>query len=211
MIEPGSRTVAAMHPALWWSIPLLGGLIGYLTNWLAVRMVFRPIRPRRVLGLRVQGLVGRRQPELARSIGDVVGRHLVQRKDVLECFEKADLEAALARVLGDALRPKLDELRRVPLIGNLLTDTRRADLQAALVDGLMKHRELAYASLEEALESGLDVERLVAEKVAAFPVEKLETLVLSVAGKELRAIEIWGGVLGFCVGLGQVLLIWSLS
>jgi uncharacterized membrane protein YheB (UPF0754 family) len=75
----------------------------------------------------------------------------------------------------------------------------------------MKHRELAFESLEQALESGLDVERLVADKVAAFPVEKLEQLVLAVASRELRAIELWGGVLGFCVGLAQMLLIRALA
>ena len=52
---------------------------------------------------------------------------------------------------------------------------------------------------------------VVEEKVAAFPVQKLESLVLQVAAKELRAIEILGGVLGIVIGLGQVLLLYFLG
>ncbi|MEL6714072.1 MAG: DUF445 family protein, partial [Planctomycetota bacterium] len=59
----------------WLLLPLVGALIGYGTNRLAVRMIFRPIEPVRILGFRVQGLIGRRQAEIARSIGGVVGDH----------------------------------------------------------------------------------------------------------------------------------------
>jgi uncharacterized membrane protein YheB (UPF0754 family) len=60
----------------WITIPAVGGFIGWSTNWLAVKMIFRPLRERRFLGIRVQGLVGRRQKELAAAIGRVVGNHL---------------------------------------------------------------------------------------------------------------------------------------
>ena len=48
---------------------------------------------------------------------------------------------------------------------------------------------------------------MVEEKVAAFPVEKLEKLVLQVASRELRAIEWLGAVLGILIGLAQVVVI----
>ena len=41
---------------MWWKLvamPLVGGAIGWVTNFLAIRMLFRPRLPRRVLGLTV--------------------------------------------------------------------------------------------------------------------------------------------------------------
>ena len=110
-------------PSLWtWiAIPLLGGVIGWVTNWIAVKMIFRPIRPVRILGIRIQGLVGRRQADLARSIGRVVGGHLVEHQDVLRSLNKLDFEGMLARVLDRGLQPKIAELRSLPLIGGFLT------------------------------------------------------------------------------------------
>lgn len=200
-----------MPLSIWIGVPLLGGLIGYLTNRIAVKMIFRPIRPVRILGIRVQGLIGRRQKDLSRSIGEVVGDHLVQHEDIVRCFEQADFQSLLTSVMDRALEPKIQDLRKLPLIGGLLSDERCDDIKRSVVQGVLKHKESFFEELERAIENGLDVEKIVTEKVAAFPVEQLERLVLRVASRELRAIEILGGLLGFLIGLGQTLLIWTLS
>ena len=196
---------------LWITLPAAGALIGYITNTIAVKMIFRPIRPVNVLGFRIQGLMGRRQQELAVSIGRVVGDHLVGHDDVVRSFERADFEGLLAGVLEEALGPKIDELKSLPLIGGFLTDARVADLKGSISNSIMSHKEIILEKLEEAVEQGLDVQALVTEKVAAFPIEKLESLVLEVTRNELRAIEVLGGVLGLLVGLGQVFLLWALG
>lgn len=196
-----------LSAATWVAVPLVGAAIGYVTNRVAVAMIFRPVRPVRLLGLRLQGLVPRRQPELAQKIGRVVGGHLVQHADVVRALEGFDFEKLIGEVLDEALAPKVRELRQMPLVGAFLTDERVADLSGSIARGVARERELVLAKLEEALEQGLDVQAIVTEKVAAFPVEKLERLVLEVASRELRAIEVLGGVLGFLIGLGQVGLI----
>ncbi len=195
----------------WIALPLVGGAIGYLTNRLAVKMIFRPIRPVNVLGVKVQGLMGRRQQDLAESIGRVVGDHLVGHEDVVKSFDKVDFESLLGDVLEEGLGPKIEELRSLPLIGGFLTESRVEDIRSSIVGGIMKHKGRILKQLEAAVEDGLDVQEMVTEKVAAFPVEKLETLVLEVARKELRAIEILGGALGLVIGIGQVFLLWALS
>ena len=44
----------------WITIPAIGSLIGLSTNWMAVKMIFRPIRPVNLLLFRLHGLVPRR-------------------------------------------------------------------------------------------------------------------------------------------------------
>lgn len=193
-----------MEPwTLWLVLPLVGALIGYATNRLAVRMIFRPVEPRRILGFRVQGLIGRRQPELARSIGAVVGDHLVRPEDLAGALEAVDLEALVDRAFERGLRPKIEELRQLPLVGGFLTDERVADLRRHAVKGVASNREELAGALQEGLENGVDVHAVVEAKVAAFPVARIEELVLQVASRELRSIEILGGVLGGLVGLAQ--------
>ena len=187
----------------------MGALIGYGTNRLAVGMIFRPIEPRRFLGITFQGLVGRRQPELARSIGGVVGDHLLRREDLEGVLETIDLEPMVEQAFAAGLEPKLAEFRRMPLVGALLTDERVGDLRTQAVKGVMEQREILVEGFQEALDEGLDVHRIVEEKVASFPVARLEELIVEVAAKELRAIEVLGGVLGALIGLIQAgLLAW---
>jgi len=193
------------------TIPLIGGLIGYLTNKLAVKMIFRPIRPVNILGLQFQGLIGKRQADLAASIGSVVGDHLLRHEDVARSFAKVDLQGLLESVLDQTLAERIEQLRGLPLIGGFLTDERITELRKSMVEGFLGHREALLAKLEEAVEAGLDIESVVRDKVAAFPVEQLESLVLKIASRELRAIEILGGALGLIIGLLQLLAIWGLG
>jgi uncharacterized membrane protein YheB (UPF0754 family) len=195
----------------WLAIPAVGGIIGYLTNRLAVRMIFRPIKQKNILGIKVQGLMPRRQPEMAKSIGAVVGDHLLRHNDVARGLARLDLESVLGKVLDLGLGPKIDELRSLPLIGGFLTDDRIADLRASIIKGILTQKDTVMEKIEEALEQGLDVKSLVQEKVAAFPVEKLESLVLQIAARELRAIELLGGLLGVIIGVGQVALLYLLG
>jgi uncharacterized membrane protein YheB (UPF0754 family) len=192
----------------WITIPAIGGLIGWVTNWLAVKMIFRPIRPISILGVRVQGLVGRRQQDLAKAIGRVVGNHLVEHKDVVRAMNKLDFAGILNGVLDRGLAPKIQELRGLPLIGGFLTEERVGDLRASIVQGIMNHKETVLDQIEQGLEKGLDVPQLVETKVAAFAVERLEALILEVASRELRAIEVLGGVLGVLIGGLQVAFLW---
>ena len=199
-----------MGPSLttWISVPLIGAFIGYVTNWLAVKMIFRPIKPRSFLGIRVQGLIGRRQKELAASIGKTVGTHLISHKDIVKAFNSIDFSSLISELLDKGLEAKVAQLRALPLIGGFLTQERVADIRQGLVDGILDHKELIRDRIEPAVEKSLNVRAMVAEKVAAFPVEKLEQLILEVSSRELRAIEWLGGVLGALIGLGQVAIVW---
>ncbi len=59
---------------------LVGAAIGYITNWIAIKMLFRPVHAKRVLGIRLPftpGVIPKEKDRLARSIGDTVSRHLL--------------------------------------------------------------------------------------------------------------------------------------
>ena len=58
-------------------LPIAGVLIGYTTNLLGIRMIFEPVRPRRVGSLSVQGLFLKRQPEVAGVYADIIADDIV--------------------------------------------------------------------------------------------------------------------------------------
>jgi uncharacterized membrane protein YheB (UPF0754 family) len=195
----------------WIALPLIGAFIGLGTNYIAVKMIFRPLRPMRLLFFRIQGLVPRRQQELARSIGNVVGSHLVEHKDIVRGLEKLDFDKLLSSVLDRGLTPKIQELRTLPLIGGFLTEERVQDMRKAIQGSVLAHKQTILDEIETGLARGLNVPAMVEEKVAAFPVQRLEALILEVASRELRAITLLGGVLGAIIGFGQVAAVWFLG
>ena len=84
---------------LHWVLPLVwGGVIGYLTNALAIRMLFRPLTRKYLLGIPVPltpGIIPRRRGELARSIGRMVSRDLLSAETLRERLQSEPFERAL--------------------------------------------------------------------------------------------------------------------
>src|SRR5690606_13202859 len=89
----------------WLVLPLAGVVVGYLTNWIAVRLIFQPIYPHRFGPFVVQGLFMRRQPEVADVYARVIAEDVVTMgnvSDELLAGPRADRTRALVRA---RLRP----------------------------------------------------------------------------------------------------------
>lgn len=70
--------------------PLIGGIIGYFTNFIAVKMLFRPLKPVKIGNFILPftpGIIPKRKDKLAGAIGDAVGHNLFTRQDMQELFE----------------------------------------------------------------------------------------------------------------------------
>jgi uncharacterized membrane protein YheB (UPF0754 family) len=80
-----------------------------------------------------------------------------------------------------------------------IKDTLHQEFQNILPDILNKY--------SEKLEKDIDIEDIVAQKVSAFSSDKLEQILFSIMKKEFKLIEILGGVLGFFIGIIQLLII----
>jgi uncharacterized membrane protein YheB (UPF0754 family) len=191
------------------AIPLIGGLIGWLTNMIAVRMLFRPRKPFHLLGLRIQGLIPRRQPELAVSIGHTVQSHLISHRDVRAVLSRADVRNGLDELLAPRIAGFIETgLKQLhPMVGMMLTQATREKLETLLlmeVEALLP--ELGERMLDT-LEEQMNFQQIVEEKVRAFDLAKLEQIILDIARRELRAIELLGGLLGFLIGLIQIAIL----
>ena len=198
----GGSDAATMTTDWLWTLPLVGALVGYATNWVAVRMLFRPRRPVRVFGLTFLGLIPRRRVEIASKVAAAVERELVSHKDLQAILEDEEMLAAVERELdgrvADLLREKVDGL---PLIARLAVS---GEMESRIRKSIVKHAMAAIPEvagrLEDQIAERLDVKKLVEERVNAFDVERLEAIVIEIARRELRAIELWGAVIGAAVG-----------
>jgi len=91
--------------------PLLGGIIGYVTNYIAIRMLFRPLCAWRILGIRVPltpGIIPGKRGELAVKMGEMVGAHLLTADDVGRAFAKDSIQRELRLTVTDKLGSYLD-------------------------------------------------------------------------------------------------------
>lgn len=183
----------------WVMLPLVGGAIGWLTNLLAIKMLFHPRKP--VMGM--QGLLPRRQQDLAASVGEVVGNELVPTDELLKGLDGLDLTPHLGELLDQAIASKLEDLKRIPLVGSLVTPERIAGIRDSVLRQLADKQPVLIARFKAVLKERIDIGRIAKEKLAAFDLDRLERIVNQVAHREFRAIEWWGLVLGLLIGVVQ--------
>ncbi len=69
--------------------PIIGAIIGYVTNYIAVRMLFRPYKQKRIGKLKIPftpGIIPKRQPQIAKAVGKAVGENLFTEEDIKKSF-----------------------------------------------------------------------------------------------------------------------------
>jgi len=98
--------------------PLLGAFIGYLTNKVAIRMLFRPLKTWRVFGIRVPmtpGVIPSKRHALAGNIGEMVGRHLLTSREIGTALSEERFQDHLYYLVDDRLNELFSrELGPVP-------------------------------------------------------------------------------------------------
>lgn len=192
-------------------IPCIAAAIGWFTNFLAVKMIFRPYKPLHILGFKLQGLMPRRQADMARSIGQTVEKELLSHGDIKEILGRKDVHNDIHRLIEEQLDIFLSEkLSANPMIAMFVQGAAGEQIKKSLLEHLERELPTYLELLLEALERHMDFSTIVSEKIEGFDLSKLEGIVYDICVKELKMIEVLGGVLGFIIGALQVaLLLWA--
>lgn len=83
--------------------PLVAGVVGYITNKIAIKMLFRPYKPKwYTLGW--QGIVPKTRPKLAVKISEIVGQKLLAHDDFLYALENNDIKAKIHSIIAEKLK-----------------------------------------------------------------------------------------------------------
>ncbi len=194
-------------------LPLMGALIGWGTNLLAIRSLFRPVNPIKIplTPWAFQGLIPKRKKELAFSIGALVEKELVNWGDLLAKIDSSSFESEIMASVNGFVRDWVEgRLPRVfpRMINSALQDYFTGTITKAFREKLPEIMQ----GLAKAAEEEVNIGALVEEKIEGMTLDGLEGLVFSVARQELKQIEYLGAFIGFLIGVAQSLLVyfWSL-
>ncbi len=194
----------------WWlyTIPLISAFIHWLTIWMALKLLFHPRHPKKFLGFTLHGVFPKRQQQIAESLGRIVGQELLSFGDIEEAITRPE---AVERILPMAeehvdnfLRVKLKE--SMPMIAMFVGDKTIAQLKTVFMTELQELFPVIMKNYVANLRNDLDLERIVVEKIAGFSSDRLESLLNEFLTKEFRFVELIGAVLGFLIGVLQILL-----
>lgn len=171
---------------------VVGAIIGYGTNWIAIKMLFWPRSPKFLLGRKVPmtpGLFVRRRKAFAAAIAELIEQRFTGADDLRRLVASAQEEGAVKELLSK--------------VGPILNLAFRAYAAKTTPESFRQDCKM----LADALERSGVVYRVVRMKIDNMPTEEIEDMVLAVVRKELRVITYLGGVIGAVIGLLQGVLV----
>ena len=197
------------NSSLLFLLPLIAALIGWATNYLAIKMLFHPREPKKILGLCLQGVFPKRQNQIAEKLGTLVANELFSMKDIGQRIEELSTQPEAMEEVGKriekTIRGKL--ISAFPMLSMFLSDDMIEKVTNLFKGELEDFMKASASGLALKMEESIDVEALVREKVSTFSSDKVEELLIGFMEQEFRFIEKIGAVLGFFIGCVQVALV----
>jgi uncharacterized membrane protein YheB (UPF0754 family) len=189
-------------------IPLISAFIGWFTNWIAIKMLFHPRLPKKILGITFQGIFPKRQQQFAEKLGKLVSQELLSFKDIEQKITSPEnLKKVMPVVdahIEQFLRVKLADT--MPMISMFIGDKTIAQLKGVFMQELETLFPQLMSNYMTNLQGELDLEKIVTQKVSNFSSDKLEEILNAIMSKEFRFVEIIGAVLGFVIGVMQLVI-----
>lgn len=189
-------------------LPLIAAFIGWFTNWIAIKMLFHPKNPIKILGITFHGIFPKRQLQFATKLGSIVAKELISFDDIATKINSPETTKKIIPIVEEKvdhfIKTKLSE--ELPLLSMFINGKTMENIKKGIVDEVETMFPIVISQMTANMKQDLDVEKIVTDKVSQFSSDKLEEILFSIMSKEFKFVEIIGGVLGFIIGILQILL-----
>ncbi|WP_320950113.1 DUF445 domain-containing protein [Fusobacterium sp.] len=187
---------------------LISGAIGWITNWVAIKMLFRPHKEINFGLFKIQGLIPKRKAEIGTGIASIIQNELISVKDVISNIDREEFSKRLNSLIDDVLDRNLKKKvkEKFPLLQMFFTDKVAKDVGNTIKDIVMENQEKIFEIFSNYAEENIDFEVIISDKISNFSLDKLEEIITLLANKELKHIEVIGAILGMLIGAVQYLI-----
>ena len=197
-----AATWAATHNV--WVMPLFGGFTGWFTDWLALKMVFRPLTPKKYLfGLiEWQGMFLRRRKEVAAAYGALIAQEVVTPRNIMESVLKGPLSERIFTLVHRHVQRAVDEQSSItkPLVVLAVGSAKYQELKREVAQRLMDSLPETIRHMEGYAEEAMDLRNTLSTKMQQLNEHEFERLLRPAFEQDEWILIAVGAVLGFLVG-----------
>jgi hypothetical protein len=192
----------------WWLLPLLGAVIGYITNWLAIAVIFEPAAPRRYGPVTIQGLFVRRQPEASLVWADIIADRIITLQNVVTEMFSGPRGDRTRKLIETHMLPAVDRamgMARGP-VKAAVGSRSYSDIAASVASGATDLARAALLDTDFSRRQADNIRRLVAERTRRMPPTDFAEMLRAVVKDDEWLLVLHGAVLGILAGLIHVLI-----
>ncbi|MEP7256287.1 MAG: DUF445 family protein [Ferruginibacter sp.] len=187
---------------------LLSVFTGWITTWIAVKLLFHPSKSISLPGLKLQGIIPKNQQAIAQQLGSMVSKEFLSFSDLEEKVTNPDnlnkLKPEIENHIDIFLREKLKDT--FPMLSMFIGDKTINQLKGAFLLELESLFPILMKSYMARLKQDINVEKLVTEKIAGFSLVKAEEMLNKAAKNMFLYFQLMGAVIGLITGMLHVFI-----
>ncbi len=193
----------------WWTMPLMGIFVGYITNWLAILMIFSPLEVKNFILFKYQGLFLKRQKDVSKEFASVVASRILNPENLIRIiFKGKGGDLIISQLLiksRELLDKKLKE--KIPHATLLIGSAKVDELKEKIAQSILELIPEAAERMKNYIEDQLEIEKIVYEKLSVLPAPEFENLLHSVFKEDEGTLILLGAFLGGLAGSIQAYLV----
>ncbi|GGC71950.1 hypothetical protein GCM10011362_20580 [Marinobacter halophilus] len=187
-----------------WVLPVGGFSIGFITNWVAINLIFSPLRPRRILFWRIQGLFLRRQEQISDTWARLVADELITVEKVADAMINGQQGARTRAIIQKHLRPMLDNSMVMKLAAQVTVGmSGYTDLKRVMNQKAVLATQDVFSDPEFNRERAPVVAGVLAGQMKALRPEEFQDILRPAFREEELQLMFVGGLFGAVAGLIQ--------
>jgi uncharacterized membrane protein YheB (UPF0754 family) len=187
----------------WWVLPIGGVVIGYVTNWLGIWMIFEPVEPRKLGPFRIHGLFLRRQTEVADVYAGIIADDIVTMSNIGDELLNGPRSDRTRQMIEDAMGPTVDQaVGRARGAVRIAVGTSEYDaIRKSVAEEAVEYTMTPLSDPELSRQQSPAVRALVAERIREMSSGDFSELLRSAMREDEWLLLLHGAVLGFAAGL----------
>lgn len=184
-------------------LAIIGGLIGYITNVIAIKLIFRPINPIKIpiLNIEIIGMIPKRKTEIATNIAKVVEEQFISVDEITDnMITEQDKQHIIDYI---KVRVKLILSEKMTLIPSTIRNLVQNYVSEIIEDEIREGIDELSEEMIIKTKNRINIKEIIENKINELDLYELETIILQIVKNELRHIEVLGLILGFFIGIVQ--------
>jgi uncharacterized membrane protein YheB (UPF0754 family) len=196
---------------IWWLLPLMGVVVGWVTNLLGMALIFSPVEEKRVLGLKLHGLFLRRQDQVADIYARIIAEDVITLENIGDFLLYGPRGDRTQQMLEDAMGPAIDRAAgpaRSAL--RVVVGTRAFDaIRDQVAHDSAAHTIAPFQDADFSRQQSEKIQKLFARRTRELPSRDFVEMLRAAIKEDEWMLYAHGAVMGFGGGVAHVLLLGS--
>ncbi|MBS62373.1 DUF445 family protein [Salinisphaera sp.] len=202
----------------WWLLPVFGMIVGWFTNWAALKMIFNPKKKYRVGPFELHGLFFKRQADVARAYGDLVANEVLAPANILQQVLKGPYSDRIFTIIAHHVGETVDE--SAGPVGSFMSwtvgDVNYIRLKQTAVERLIEYTPDAQGSASPTMQEFISytnrtmaIEQTLVERMQQLSPRKFEGMLRPAFEEDEWILIAVGAGLGLAVGVFQFMVLFG--